>query len=196
MNQAACYDMFESVLGGFGSLEDSRGGAAEATPGPQLGRRYGRRPNGIRLSTSTDTDLTVVALPEASSTAAIWRELREEKELMSRIDQLAAVTAVSNWDGERGEPVSARQWDDARRLLAGCLVELRGIPAPFISACGDGSAHLQWTTPAGDRGVLEIGAGAYWWSFLPMGDDLEDEVVELQALRDGLERVRALFRRA
>ena len=115
-----------------------------------------------------------------------------ETRALARIAELAAETSVASWDGERGQPVQARQWDDARNLVSRALREMLGIPAPFLSACGDGTAHLQWTTSRGDRGVIEIGKDTYWWSLLSMSGR-GDELVQLRSPDDAFGKIRGLF---
>lgn len=109
-----------------------------------------------------------------------------------RIQRLSKETATKGWDDEGGEPITERQWDDARTIASRALLELLEIPAPFVSACGDGTAHLQWTNGAGDRGVLEIGRNKTWWSFLSMSGE-GDEVVEIRSPDEAFAKIRALF---
>jgi len=82
--------------------------------------------------------------------------LDAEQHVGVRIDQLARETTVEGWDDEGGHVVTATQWEDARSIASRVMHEIIGVPAPFVSACGDGTAHLQWTTASGDRGVIEI----------------------------------------
>lgn len=113
---------------------------------------------------------------------------------LARITELAAETSTEDWDGEGGQPIDARQWDHVRSIVSRGVRGVLGVPAPFVSACGDGTAHLQWTTTLGDRGVLEVGRQGYWWSFVPMSDrDGDDEIVWLRTPDDALEKIHALF---
>lgn len=121
--------------------------------------------------------------------------LTSERKALDKIAELAAETATANWDGEGGQPIDARQWDDARSIVSLAVRELLGVPAPFVSACGDGTAHLQWTTRRGNRGVIEIGKQGYWWSFVPMSDgDGEDEIVQLRSPDEAFQKIRSIFR--
>jgi len=118
--------------------------------------------------------------------------LSVNKNIGLRIDQLARDTSVEGWDDEGGHVVTAAQWQNARRIASRIMLEMIGVPAPFVSACGDGTAHLQWTTPSGDRGVIEIGQDRYWWSFLSSSGD-GDEFVELCLPDEAFGKIRALF---
>ena len=118
--------------------------------------------------------------------------LAAESRVLARIAELAHETATENWDDEAGQPILATQWNDASNLARRAVREMLDVPAPFPSACGDGTVHLQWTTPRGDRGVIEIGRNSYWWSFLSRTGE-GDEVVQLGSPDETVERVRALF---
>lgn len=109
-----------------------------------------------------------------------------------RIASLILETAVDNWDGEGAVPVEPQQWHRACDVLAQAAVELAGLPAPFVTACGDGAVHLQWTTPAGDRGVLEVERIGYAWSFLPFHGDRHVRL-DGGTVNDALRRVEAMF---
>jgi hypothetical protein len=113
-------------------------------------------------------------------------------ELIRRVDQLEGETASSDWDSERGEPISPDQWAKIRQVLSTWSVRCVGLAAPFVSACGDGTAHLQWTTTRGDRGILEVGRNSLWWSFLP-ADGKDDTVSELTGMDEVFPKMRALF---
>jgi hypothetical protein len=111
--------------------------------------------------------------------------------LLRQVKPLVRETHVVNWDGEQGEPITQEQWVSALVLAVQALRE--SLPAPFVSPCGDGAAHLQWTTPFGNRGVVEIGSKSIGWSFLPMTpSDGEDLAIELRSMDEALERVRRL----
>ncbi len=120
--------------------------------------------------------------------------LRAEQAGHKKIMELEATTSVAGWDGAGGEPVTPRQWDDARLVLSRCVRELLGVPAPFVSAGGDGAVYLQWTTPGGDRCVIEIGRDEYWWSLLPASsEEGSGDVDRLSAPFDAFEKIRHLF---
>jgi hypothetical protein len=157
-------------------------------------RQFGRRRTSPATFDSAKARIESICIPDSSS---VVYELAKEEALMAKIDELEAQTAARDWDGEQGEAVDKQQWDDVRRIASKAAQELLGVPAPFISACGDGSAHLQWTTARGNRGVIEIGSRSYSWSFVPMSDDDgEDEVIELRSPDEALAKVKALFGRA
>jgi len=122
------------------------------------------------------------------------RRWLEESALLSKVQELSRQTTCANWDGERGEPIGPQQWEEVRRLVSLAFRSLPTVPSPFVSACGDGTAHIQWTTPGGDRGVIEVGSGSSNWSFIPMSDEAEDEVVWLEDPAQGLSKVQNLFR--
>jgi hypothetical protein len=181
MSQAAFANMFTPSIEWAISLEPKE-------------RKFGRRSPSPSPFVSAEARAESIGVPDASNVVC---ELAEEEALMGKIDELAAQTAARDWDGEQGEAVDKRQWDDVRRIASKAAQELLGVPAPFISACGDGSAHLQWTTARGNRGVIEIGSRSYSWSFVPMSDDDgEDEVIELRSPDEALAKVKALFGRA
>jgi hypothetical protein len=116
---------------------------------------------------------------------------RQCDSLMRQVWPLVQQTRTANWDAEQGEPIAPAQWVSAMLLAFRAL--FASLPVPFVSACGDGTVHLQWTTRFGNRGVVEIDREAIGWSFLPMtSSDGEDLVVELRSMDDALERVRAL----
>jgi hypothetical protein len=121
----------------------------------------------------------------------LFRTDRVSKELLAKVDELQARTGARGWDDERGEPVLPAQWDQARQLLRQCDFAASNLPPPFLSACGDGSAHLQWTTQSGDRAVIEFGARSITWNFL--GADGEDEILEDLSSTEALTKVRNLF---
>lgn len=175
-----------------------------ARPQPPLGilarrHRIGRPSRTGELSAPSPCSPTGsidFARPEEDAQAfdLVNEILPAEQKALARISELALETSVANWDGEAGQPIGARQWEDARSCVSRALRELRGIPAPFVSACGDGTAHLQWTTPRGNRGVIEIGREGYMWSFLAMSsEDGEDALVDLQSTDEAFGRIRALF---
>lgn len=109
-----------------------------------------------------------------------------------KIAQLEAETAQEDWDSEGGEIVRASQWEDARSVASRATRDMVDVPHPFVSACGDGTVHLQWTTRDGDRGVLEIGPQRFWWSSLSRSGE-GDEVAELRSPDDVFARVRKIF---
>jgi hypothetical protein len=122
------------------------------------------------------------------------RIFRGEAAAISRIKELASESAEDNWDGERGYPIVSRQWDDVRSIVSRALRELPGVPAPFLSACGDGTAHVTWTTAVGNRGVLEVGKSSYWWSYLPISDNYgQDDITQIPTPDVALQKIHSLF---
>lgn len=151
--------------------------------GAMPGVRYGQRQQGR---------LTADYFADRLQDDFVARYLEAEQHLNLRIDQLARITSVEGWDEEGGQVVTATQWEDARSIASRVMLEMIAIPAPFVSACGDGTAHLQWTTASGDRGVIEIGRDRYWWSLLSISGE-RDELVELRLPDEAFPKIRALF---
>ncbi len=163
------------------------GGSGTSSSVLESGTGAPTRPRGS-LGTTVDLSGTARQVERASEILAA------EESALGRIKELVGQTASRDWDGEGGEPIEPRQWDDARALVSRAVRELLGLPPPFVSACGDGTVHLQWTTPHGDRGIIEIGRDAYWWDYLPAPDRGEqDEVLALSSPDPAFEKVRALF---
>ena len=108
-----------------------------------------------------------------------------------QIEQLRAETAVEGWDGEGSEPVLDSQWDAACQIVS-ASAEM-GVPFPFVSACGDGTAHLMWTTASGDRGFIEIGRARHVWADLPASG--EAETVDLVSVDEAFPRIQDFFLR-
>lgn len=158
-------------------------------------RRMGLGPVPISSSGAVVISVGTPGDPGAAWPFEVVNEvLTSERKTLSKIAALASDTSTDNWDGEGGRPVDGRQWDDARNVVSRAARELLGIPPPFVSACGDGTAHLQWTTAGGDRGVIEIGKDTFWWSFLPMSHrDVDDELVQLRSPDQAFEKIRKLF---
>lgn len=80
----------------------------------------------------------------------------------------------------------------AGRIASRVMEEIPDAPPPFIGVAEDGNLFLHWTTPTGDRGIIELGRGRYWWSLLMRSGD-GDEQVELGAPEDAIVRLRAMF---
>jgi hypothetical protein len=72
-------------------------------------------------------------------------------------EALEALTSVANWNDEGDEPIPHDEWQSAR-AFATAAVE-RGLPAPTMSPCGDGSIHFAWRVAAGLRVVVERKGG-------------------------------------
>lgn len=81
---------------------------------------------------------------------------------MGELSHLETATSHDNWDDDHGNPVAANEWRDASALLS------VWASTPFVSACGDGSVHMQWTVD-NRRGVLELSPSAAFWTILETG---------------------------
>jgi len=111
-----------------------------------------------------------------SDASAPWLPLKVE-------DQLGALgreASVPNWDGERGLPVDASAWEDARALLRVLPPAILNGPDLYLSVSGDGTAHVTLYRGGQGRATVEVGRGRYLWTWVRGGD--EDDVEELANL--------------
>ena len=98
---------------------------------------------------------------------------------------------------ENIQPISPIQLEMANNFILKFKGELQRYSQPFISICGDGAIHLQWTTPQGNRGVVEVrNNNTYFWSFIPISEKYgDDEIFQLKSLNEALEKVQVLFKK-
>ena len=109
-------------------------------------------------------------------------------ELGARFDALVHETSSTGWDGERARMIPISLWERARELAQVAAAEVPNLPAPFPSACEDGSVHLRWAAPSRSLNV-ELHADRILWTEKIGGMRSEGESARI----DVVSRLRALF---
>lgn len=84
------------------------------------------------------------------------------RDVLKTIKRLKKETNHFNWDGERSEPIHNDLWVMAEMMCR----RLGAFKKPFVSACGDGHVHLQWSP----QEIIRIGRKKFFYCF-----DSEDE---------------------
>src|SRR5436190_17519022 len=85
-----------------------------------------------------------------------------DKKVQKCIEELASLTADTNWDDEHGLAIGRSEWNRAWEFYK--RLRKKGIPNPFIAPCGDGSIHFNWVDESRRRLNLELKENNYWWS--------------------------------
>jgi hypothetical protein len=76
-----------------------------------------------------------------------------ESRYPENIPDLVKLTSVPDWDGHNGQVIPLEIWDQVSRIARQAF-DLAGIP--FVSPCGDGTVHLEWTSKENQSFTLEV----------------------------------------
>lgn len=103
-----------------------------------------------------------------------------------RFRYLARITSTPGWGDDAAEVITTAQWDMAKKVVEFIAGIAPDAPHAFVSACEDGSIHLEWSN-AENSVVAELAEDDIYWVVRAMrGVAWEKiEIVELaRAVRD------------